>query len=178
MSEVKRYVWAGARGLAEQQNGNWVRHEDYAALEQRAEAAEAENRNYSELLSYHIDRQAKAEAAQAELKDEVVCHNNMAFHFQERAGKAEAKLAELAKQEPVAWRIGGDGCPEHLSDDKKYAYAYPRRTIEPLFTRAAPPAPFVVKFRRSYREQEEYPHLALHDLIEAIKAAGGSVADE
>ena len=48
--------------------------------EQRAEAAEAENRNYSELLSYHIDRQAKA----------------------------EAKLAELEKQEPVA-EVNHDG---------------------------------------------------------------------
>lgn len=61
----------------------------------------------------------------------------------DRADKAEAQIAELANQEPVAWRIGGDGCPEHLSGDKKYAYEYPRRTIEPLFTRAAPPAPFV-----------------------------------
>lgn len=40
---------------------------------ERAEAAEADNRNYSELLSYHIDRQVKA----------------------------EAKLAELEKQEPI-----------------------------------------------------------------------------
>ena len=42
--------------------------EAFRALEQRAEAAESDNRNYSELLSYHIDRQAKAEAKLAELE--------------------------------------------------------------------------------------------------------------
>lgn len=47
----------------------------FQALEQRAEVAEADNSNYSELLSYHIDRQAKV----------------------------EAKLAELEKQGPVAY---------------------------------------------------------------------------
>lgn len=42
--------------------------EAFRTLEQRAEAAEADNLNYSELLSYHIDRQAKAEAKLAELE--------------------------------------------------------------------------------------------------------------
>lgn len=91
-----------------------------------------------------------------------------------------AQLAELAKQEPVAWRIGGDGCPEHLSGDKKYAYAYPRRTIEPLFTRAAPPAPFVVK-APDFKVHAQHPTMAAgmrdNDWKEAIKAAGGSVAE-
>ncbi len=108
----------------------------------------------------------------------------------DRADKAEAQIAELANQEPVAWRIGGDGCPEHLSGDKKYAYAYPRRTIEPLFTRAAPPAPVIdpitVKalwpnpVRWDYQSEREYlgAMSMLKDCETVIKAAGGSVADE
>ncbi|GEM_PF-4718485 len=114
----------------------------------------------------------------------------------DRADKAEAQLAELAKQDPVAWRIGGDGCPEHLSGDKKYAYAYPRRTIEPLFTRAAPPAPVKLpdlssldrlagKFLqagvdRGGRVSSAYTECAhlLATELKSIRAAGGSVADE
>lgn len=43
MSEVKRYVWAGVHGLAEQQNGNWVSYIQYAALQQKLDAVLAEN---------------------------------------------------------------------------------------------------------------------------------------
>lgn len=75
--------------------------------EQHAEAAEADNRNYSELLSYHIDRQAKA----------------------------EAKLAELEKQEPFGMVVGKLGAGLRVQ-----CYFMPG-TInlgDELFTSAAP----------------------------------------
>lgn len=43
MSEVKRFVWAGVHGMAQQENGKWVNYEDYAALQQKLDAALAEN---------------------------------------------------------------------------------------------------------------------------------------
>lgn len=64
--------------LSEVENG-WRR---------RAEAAEEGNRNYSELLSYHIDRQAKAEA-KLKLKSEKLSDCEGALRA------AEAKLAEM-----------------------------------------------------------------------------------
>jgi hypothetical protein len=36
---------------------------------------------------------------------------------------------------------------------------------------------FVVKMKPSYALREEYPTLALHDLVTAIKAAGGEIAE-
>lgn len=108
------------------------------------------------------------------------------------AQKTEAQQAELAKQEPVAWRIGGDGCPEHLSGDKKYAYEYPKRTIEQLFLRAAPPAPVVGgrtmprhEFSQMVNELRDVPAVQskrekIVSILRAfnINPAGGSVADE
>lgn len=90
MSEVKRYQWVGVRGLAEQDNGRWVKHEDYAALKQRAEAAEAafsDNEEAKQLLFVQRDTLISA---------------NLTVGKALKA--AEAKLAELAKQEPVAMR--------------------------------------------------------------------------
>jgi len=41
MSELKRYTWAGVHGLTESDSGMWIRHEDYAALQQKLDEVKA-----------------------------------------------------------------------------------------------------------------------------------------
>lgn len=60
---------------------------------------------------------------------------------QQRAEAAEAKLAELEKQEPVAWRDPSNSCPaQGCTYDKVKAAGWPHIYRQELFTRAATPA--------------------------------------
>lgn len=81
MSQVKRYR-EGGYGVSEMEestDGDWVDYADYAAMQQRAEEAEA---------ALEVEKDIHDDTVQAM---QLWC---------ERAKEAEAKLAELAKQKP------------------------------------------------------------------------------
>lgn len=110
-----------------------------------------------------------------------------------RNTELEAQLAALAKQDPMAYIIqdaesrsrGRPGFLSYdgsISDEDINEYEI---SVTPLFARPAPPAP--VKLPRSYlceknASDEELMAswdvmVSVADVIEAIKAAGGSVAE-
>ena len=115
--------------------------------------------------------------------------------LEKRAEKAEAQLAELAEQEPVAYTDD-----EELRDVKQFgqghlfpvapvsvsasASACETYSVIELFTRAAPPAPFVVKLPKPTRVLssgiDAYTVREVVEMLDraGIKAAGGEVADE
>ena len=100
--------------------------------------------------------------------------------WKDRAWTAEEQIAELAAQEPVAW------CPQSQLDllhkgknviVEADLSANVRFDEIPLFTRAAPPVPFVVN--RPGTKCIGWVRDAIHEhdakWVEAVKAAGGSV---
>lgn len=136
-----------------------------------------------ELLSENASLRAKL----VKLAGEVVGHNNMSLAFQGRAEKAEAQLAELAKQEPVGYTYNrGINCEivtADLNDDCPCGVD--------LYTRPAP-APVVGgrtmprhEFAQMVNELREVPAVQskrekIVSILHAfnINPAGGSVADE
>lgn len=106
-------------------------------------------------------KDAERADAVAALMQDVNPHH--VLELAEKLKEAEAKLASLAKQEPVAYGLA----PEILG--------------APLFLRPAPPAPFVVK-SPEFKVHAQHPTMAAgmrdNDWKEAIKGAGGSVEDE
>lgn len=103
------------------------------ALEQRAEAAESLSAEaaikcvgYAEANRVSLER---AEAAEAQVEAEIANHRkhaasliNQRGELRKRAEVAEAKLAELEKQEPVAW-IFEDELPENYPYDAMFPYS-------------------------------------------------------
>lgn len=74
-------------------------------------------------------------------------HHNGMMHLSHELAAARKQLAELAKQEPVAWRnpkTGNICLPRNKKRglESSYAEEY-EQYCEPVFTRAAPPAPVV-----------------------------------
>lgn len=128
-------------------------------------------------------KDAERADAVAELMQDVNPHH--VLELAEKLKEAEAKLASLAKQEPVAWRnpkTGNICLPRNKKRglESSYAEEY-KQYCEPVFTRAATPAPVVVK-APEFKVHAQHPTMAAgmrdNDWKEAIKAAGGSVADE
>ncbi|QHM71326.1 hypothetical protein [Mixta intestinalis] len=111
--------------------------------------------------------------------------------LQQRVEKAETTLTELAQQEPVA-------VPDHITyvknldmglgwaNDDNSPISHTARILatelkfwrsKPLFTRPAPPAPFVVRLSEHGFMSNGNPGWECNDVRAAIKAAGGEVAE-
>ena len=96
MSEVNR-LEMDHKGLPfVDENGVYVLYEDYAAMKQRAEAAEAENarltRNYKHIIEQHMPRTSDG-------CDKGWTRVIEAHELQAKLEAAEAKLAELVPPE-------------------------------------------------------------------------------
>lgn len=101
-------------------------------------------------------------------------------YWKARALTAEAQLAELAKRKPVGSFHIYDGKVEGTTDYVRDG-EWPIDEGELLvYARAAPPAP--VKLPKAFTcNTSDYGNtyvMKASDVIQAIKAAGGSVADE
>ncbi|MEM6162082.1 hypothetical protein AAH446_16275 [Erwinia sp. P6884] len=97
-------------------------------------------------------RSEAAEKRIAELEEDSHNYAKLAGANAARAQKAEAQLAELAAQEPVAFKKRlvnhRSGVEHHWTYGEKASPSHGdifRVEVVPLYTRAAPPAPIVVK---------------------------------
>jgi len=108
-------------------------------------ALTADNRNYSELLQYHIDRQAKA----------------------------EAQLAELDKQMPIGWMTDVEVDELHSGvAEEAYIYAHADATSTiPLFKRPAP-AISLAELVPDVEENEQAFNAGLNALVDCLEDCG------
>lgn len=118
----KGWTWAGK--LAD----------DRTEQEARAEAAEADNRNYSELLSYHIERQTKAEAELKVIKGrEKQVSEQKPFMYGIMTANGDAHFEDFCVSsdpgllEDVIWEWNNT-----LADNE------PKNRVVALFTRPSP----------------------------------------
>lgn len=97
------------------------------------------------------------------------------------AAELAQQLEALAKQEPEIYEAEINGVmssvtKSHYEDCKRYGVK-----VRELFTRAVPPAPFVVK-APEFKVHAQHPTMAAgmrdNDWKETIKAAGGSVEND
>lgn len=153
MSEVKRYQWVGVRGLTEQDNGRWVKYEDYAALKAERDALAAENSSLKvACLSL------AGECAQAAGEAELTMQSIKTPATDTYLNSVRAKLAELEKQEPVHTKLKYSSVlPKFIGDTDEVesyhcvihgntparktmeeAYADAKQMCGNLFTRPAP----------------------------------------
>lgn len=138
----------------------------------------------------------RADAVAALMQDVNPRH---VLELAEKLKEAASKLAELAKQEPVAWAYtecepdwGGTWLHIEKVDTERPQESYTVRDIKPLFTRAAPPAQLVGgrtmprhEFAQMVNELRDVPAVQskrekIVSILHAfnINPAGGSVADE
>lgn len=121
----------------------------FRALEQRAEAAEALAAETAlkcvAYASANVENLSRAEAAEAKLKDVTESRDQWranAHEFSRCADRLEAKLAELDKQDPVAYFVRREHEPVNtgtkIDADKKDAFPWPDCVYQPLYTSPAP----------------------------------------